>query len=62
MSETLNASEQLDLDIKEIQKNREQFDFDTWKKREPYELLCNQINCISEEQQMYRRNIETMTA
>lgn len=51
---------QVQLDKLDIERNTEDIKF--LKERNPYEILYTRLNVINEEQQLYRRNIETLTA
>jgi hypothetical protein len=48
--------------IDEISVERERFDLDQWKIRSPFETICTQLACVTEEQQLYRRNLETLVS
>jgi hypothetical protein len=52
------TEEQISID--KISAERERFDLDRWKKASPYELINQMVCIVADEQQVIRRNIDTL--
>ena len=57
----LDARTEQQIDLDKIQVERARFDLEQWRERAPVEILCTEVSLISDEQQMFRRNIDTLT-
>jgi hypothetical protein len=53
------SPEQITID--KILAERERFDLDSWKLRSPHENVCAKMCYVSDEQTMFRKNLDTLT-
>ena len=60
MSEQSDKVDAAEARIKETQADREAFDLDSWKQREPFERQITEYTVHAEKQQVVRRGIETL--